>query len=75
MAGSILYVSDEKGKKTSVLVPLTEWEAIIKERKYLKEKLEKAELSLRFKKVLTDVNLFKQGKLKTRPVKDLLDEL
>ena len=75
MASSVLYVSDEKGKRTSVLVPLKEWEAITKERKYLREQLEKAELALRLKKALTDVNLFKQGKLNTLPIKDLLDEL
>ena len=75
MASSVLYVSDEKGKRTSVLVPLKEWEAITKDRKYLREQLEKAELALRLKKALTDVNLFKQGKLNTRPIKDLLDEL
>jgi len=75
MASSVLYLSDEKGKRTGVLVPLKEWEAITRERKYLREQLEKAELALRLKKALTDVNLFKQGKLNTRPIKDLLDEL
>lgn len=72
---NVQYVSNGKGERTSVLVPLKEWDAINKEREELKHKLEEAKLALRFKKTLSDVKLFKAGKLKTRPVQELLDEL
>ncbi|HWV71997.1 MAG TPA: hypothetical protein VN040_09790 [Pseudosphingobacterium sp.] len=71
----VQYLSNDKGEKTAVLIPMKEWSALEKEHETLRRKLEKAELSLRFKKVLKDVALYKQGKLKTKPIKDLFDEL
>lgn len=72
---SIQFVTNAKGEKTSVLVPFKEWDAINKERAELKHKLEEAELSLRYKQAFNDAKLFEQGKLETRPIAELLDEL
>ncbi|WP_257668037.1 hypothetical protein [Parapedobacter tibetensis] len=72
---NIQYLNDAKGRRTSVLVPLKEWDALNREREDLKRKLQEAELTLRFKKTLSDVQRYKVGKLKTRSVQTLLDEL
>jgi len=72
---NVQYLSNVKGEKTAVLISLKEWSALEKEHDRLKRRLEKAVLELRFKKVLTDVGDYKKGKLKTKPIKDLLDEL
>lgn len=72
---NVQYLSNVKGERTAVLISLKEWSALEKEHERLKQRLEKAEFELRFKKVLTDVSNYKKGKLKTKPIKELLDEL
>ncbi|MGK6352002.1 hypothetical protein [Parapedobacter sp. DT-150] len=72
---SVQYLSDAKGKRTSVLISLKEWDALNKERENLRKKLQEAELTLRFKKTLSDVQRYKANKLKTRTAQSLLDEL
>jgi hypothetical protein len=72
---SVQFVTNAKGEKTSVLVPYKEWDALNKEREELMQKLQEAELSLRYKQAFNDAKLFQQGKLKTYPIADLLDEL
>jgi len=72
---SVQFVTNAKGEKTSVLVPYKEWDALNKEREDLKHKLQEAELSLRYKQAFKDAKLFEEGKLKTHPIAELLDEL
>jgi hypothetical protein len=72
---SVQFVTNTKGEKTSVLIPLKEWNALKKERQELVKKLEEAELSLRYKQAFEDAKLFEQGKLRTYPISELLDEL
>ena len=72
---SVQFLTNTKGEKTSVLIPLKEWDAITKEREELKHKLQEAELSLRYKQAFEDAKLFEQGKLKIYPISRLLDEL
>ena len=72
---SVQFVTNAKGEKTSVLVPFKEWDALNKEREDLKHKLQEAELSLRYKQAFKDAKLFEEGKLKTHPIAELLDEL
>ena len=72
---SVQFVTNAKGEKTSVLISYKEWDALTKEREELIQKLQEAELSLRYKKAINDAALFEQGKLKTYPITDLLDEL
>jgi hypothetical protein len=71
----VQFLTDSKGKKTSVLVPFREWDALNKEREELKHKLQEAELSLRYKQAFKDAKLFEQGTLKTYPIAELLNEL
>jgi hypothetical protein len=72
---SVQIVTNAKGEKTSVLVPYKVWDALNKEREELKHKLQEAELMLRYKNAFNDATLFEQGKLKTYPIAELLDEL
>ncbi len=72
---SVQFLTDAEGKKTSVLIPYKEWDALNKEREDLIHKLQDAELSLRYKQAFKDAELFEQGKLKTYPIAQLLDEL
>jgi hypothetical protein len=46
----VQYLSNDKGEKTAVLIPMKEWSALEKEHETLRRKLEKAELSLRLRK-------------------------
>lgn len=62
---NIQYLTNDKGERISVLVPFQE----------LRRKLQEAELTQRYRNALTDIQLFKEGKLKTYSAKDLLDEL
>ncbi len=72
---TLQYLNNDKGEKTAVLIPWKEWNALEKEHQLLKRNLEKAELTLRFKKVLKDVQRYKKGKLKTQSFENLLNEL
>jgi hypothetical protein len=71
----IQYLTNDKGEKISVLVPFKEWEKLNREREELRRKLQEAELTQRYRNALTDIELFKEGKLKTHSMKDFLDEL
>jgi hypothetical protein len=71
----VQFLTNAKGEKTSVLVPFKEWDALNKEREELINKLQEAELSLRYKQAFNDAKLFEEGKLATYPIADLLNEL
>ncbi|TSD66115.1 hypothetical protein FFF34_001565 [Inquilinus sp. KBS0705] len=72
---SVQFLTNTKGEKTSVLVPFKQWDALNKEREELIHKLEEAELQLRYKHAFNDAKLFEEGKLKTYPIAELLNEL
>jgi hypothetical protein len=72
---SVQFLTNAKGEKTSVLVPLKEWDTLNKEREELIHKLQEAELALRYKQAFADAKLFEQGKLITHPIAELLNEL
>lgn len=72
---NIQYLTNDKGERISVLVPFQEWNKLNLEREELRRKLQEAELTQRYRNALTDIQLFKEGKLKTYSAKDLLDEL
>ena len=73
-------IQDEKGKNAGVFIPYNQWRQLKKQHKEL-EALEQEEQSgkeqvLRnIKKGLKEVKQFRQGKLKTTPAKDFLNEL
>jgi hypothetical protein len=72
MKTTLQYVSDSKGKTTSVQVPLPEWENLL-------AKLKKYEQSLQIKSSLTEafkeVAALKKSKTKKQTLKEFLNEL
>jgi len=73
------YISDNKGKTTGVFIPIQEWEGLKSKFKGLEE-LELGEQSKEdvlqgLQQAVEEMNLVKQGKLKARDAKDLLNEL
>ncbi|MFH1321959.1 MAG: hypothetical protein ABII90_15070 [Bacteroidota bacterium] len=75
---NLQYISDSKGKTTGIFIPIKDWEMLKKNHKGLEEEYAeptKQEISDGIKQAVKEVNLIKKGKLKARPVKDLLDEL
>jgi len=72
-------IQDSKGKATGVYIPINEWNELKKQYKDL-EAMEykeptKEEILQGLKEAVIELNLIKQGKLKARPIKALLDEL
>jgi hypothetical protein len=60
---SVQFVTNDKGEKTSVLIPYKEWDAL-KEREELIHKLQEAGLSLRYKQAFKEEKLFEEENLK-----------
>jgi uncharacterized protein YpuA (DUF1002 family) len=71
MAEPIKYMIDEKGQKTSVLVPLTTWTKINTDFTKLQNKLQ---VLLGIKSALTEVRQSKKSGKKLQTLKDFLRE-
>lgn len=72
------YITDESGKPIEVIVPIAEWEKIKKKKspgKATGRKNTKSGLLGEIREAVTNLNLVKKGKLKAKPLKELLDEL
>lgn len=72
-------IQDSKGKATGVYIPINEWKELKKQYRDL-EALEykeptKEQVLLELKEAVQELKLVEQGKLKTRPAKELLNEL
>ena len=83
---NVQYISDHKGKRTAVVLPIKEWNKIKKqldiptdnEREERDEDglaLNKAAIIADVKEALEEVKLYKQGKIKLKSARELLDEL
>ncbi len=71
MAGAIKYMVDEKGDKTSVLVPIRTWEKINQEYTKLQNKLK---VFTGIKEGLSEVKEAKKSGKKLQTLKDFLRE-
>jgi hypothetical protein len=71
MAGALKYMVDEKGDKTSVLVPLKTWKKINEDYVKLQNKLN---LFLGIKNGLTEIKEAKRTGKKLQTLKDFLRE-
>ncbi len=76
---NLQFISDSTGKATGVYIPINEWKKLKKQYKEL-EALEyqeptKEQILQELKQAVNELKLVEQGKLKARPVKELLDEL
>lgn len=74
---SFQYTYDTKGKPLGVFVPLNEWEKIttILKSTGIKAKRKKPDVLSGILKGLTQVRAIEKGKMKSIPLKQLLDEL
>ena len=76
---NIQYISDNKGKPTGVFIPIQEWEGLKSKFKGLEEvelgEQSKEEILQGIRHAVEEMNQIKQGKIKARDAKDLLNEL
>ena len=76
---NLQYISDNRGKTTGVFIPIQEWEGLKSKFKGLEEvelaEQSKEEVLQGLQKAVEEMNLVKQGKLKARDAKELLNEL
>ncbi len=72
MKFALQYVNDINGHTQAVQLPVAEWEKLVNKLKKYKQALQiKSDL----KEALEEVNLIKQGKKKSVPLKDFLNDL
>lgn len=79
---NVQYISNQKGQRTAVIVPIQEWNKIKKQldlpantTKEDNTAISKDELLADIKEALQEVKLSKEGKIKLKSTWDLLDEL
>jgi hypothetical protein len=72
-------IQDDKGKATGVFIPIKEWKALKKQYKNLEnlefEEPSKKQLLNELKEAVLELKLIEQGKAKSRPAIELLNEL
>jgi hypothetical protein len=72
-------IQDTRGKATGVFIPIRDWNELKKQYKGLevleKEEPTKEQILQELKEAVIELGLIEQGKLKARPVKELLNEL
>ncbi len=72
---NLQYITDGKGHKNAVQLPLKEWEKIQKDLEEL-ERLRNRKIFLsELAEVVAEMKLIKEGKLKARDAQELIDEL
>ncbi len=72
---NLQYITDGRGHKNAVQLPMQDWEQIQKDLEEL-ERLRNKKLFLsELAEAVEEMNLVKQGKLKSRDAKELLNEL
>ena len=69
------YTYDAKGKPIGVFVPINEWEKITTKLKTKKNRNSKTRILKSVEKGMKQVNQIEKGKLKSIPLKQLLDAL
>ena len=76
---SLQFIQNEKGKPTGVFIPINEWKQMKAEYKNLENWEEpeqtKEQILANIKQGVEEVKLVIAGKLKGRPLQELLDEL
>ncbi len=77
---NLQYISDKNGNPVSVVIPIHDWEALKKKYQDIEAELDyiepsKEEVKENILRGLRELKLIKEGKLKTRPAKEFLNEL
>ncbi len=72
-------IEDAKGKPAGVFIPISKWRQLKKIHKGLEEleyeEPSKTQLLQELREAVEELTLIQKGKLKSRPAKELLDEL
>lgn len=72
-------IQDSKGKATGVFIPINDWKELKKQHKELAvleyEEPTKEQILQELKEAVIELKQVEQGKLKARPVQELLNEL
>ncbi|MBX2924786.1 MAG: hypothetical protein KF746_21475 [Chitinophagaceae bacterium] len=72
-------IQDSNGKATGVYIPINEWKELKKRYRDLEaleyEEPTKEQVLQELKEAVRELRLIEQGKLKSRPAKELLNEL
>jgi len=69
------YITDRKGHKSAVQLPINDWLKIQKELKELELLRDKRAFFFDLREAVEEVKLAKQGKTKLQSAKDFLNEL
>jgi len=69
------YITDKKGHKNAVQLPMNDWLKIQKELKELEKLRDKKAFLIGLREAVEEIKLAKQGKIKLQSAKDFLDEL
>lgn len=72
---NLQYITDGKGHKNAVQLPMKEWEKIQKDLEELDRLRNKKLFLAELAEAVAEVKLIKEGKLKARDAQDLIDEL
>ncbi len=76
---NLQYISDFNRKTTGVFIPIQEWESLKSKFQGLEDEdigeQSKEEVLQGIRQAVDELNLVKNGRLKARPARDLLDEL
>ena len=72
-------IQDSKGKATGVFIPISDWQELKKQHKDLAlleyEAPSKDQILQELKEAVIELKQVEQGKLKARPIQELLNEL
>jgi PHD/YefM family antitoxin component YafN of YafNO toxin-antitoxin module len=72
---NLQYITDGKGHKNAVQLPLKEWEKIQKDLEELERLRNKKIFLSELAEAVAEMKLIKEGKLKARDAQELIDEL
>jgi len=72
---NLQYITDTKGRKKAVQLPIEDWENIQNDLKELENFRDKKAFMYDLKDSIGEVKLAKEGKIKLQSAKDFLNEL
>lgn len=72
---NLQYITDGRGQKNAVQIPMSEWEKIQKDLEELKRLRNKKLFLSELAEAVEEMKLIKEGKAEARNAEDFLDEL
>lgn len=72
---NLQYITDSKGHKNAIQLPIKDWEQIQNDLKELEKLRDKKTFMYDLKESIEEVKLAKEGKIKLQSAKDFLNEL